>query len=95
VQVSRNLVESLDGRRETSSPSAPFAGQGFVEAVVDRDNENPRFMIRDRDSIYGKEFLGIGIDALVVHASGLRDGPGSPFPATCGHHASARLYGKT
>jgi transposase InsO family protein len=40
----------------TSSPSAKFAGQCFVEAVVDRDNENPRFMIRDRDSIYGKEF---------------------------------------
>ena len=40
----------------TSSPSAPFAGQCFVEAVADRDNENPRFMIRDRDSIYGKEF---------------------------------------
>jgi transposase InsO family protein len=40
----------------TSSPSAKFAGQCFVEAIVDRDNENPRFMIRDRDSIYGKEF---------------------------------------
>ena len=40
----------------TSSPSAQYAGQCFVEAVVDRDNENPRFMIRYRDSIYGKEF---------------------------------------
>ena len=40
----------------TSSPSAQYAGQCFVEAVADRDNENPRFMIRDRDSIYGKEF---------------------------------------
>jgi hypothetical protein len=28
----------------------------LVEAVADRDDENPRFMIRDRDSIYGKEF---------------------------------------
>jgi len=40
----------------TSSPSAQYAGQCFVEAIADRDNENPRFMIRDRDSIYGKEF---------------------------------------
>jgi len=40
----------------TSSPSAQYAGQCFVEAVADRDNENPRFMIRDRDSIYGKDF---------------------------------------
>ena len=40
----------------TSSPSAQYAGQSFVEAVADCDNENPRFMIRDRDSIYGKEF---------------------------------------
>jgi hypothetical protein len=28
----------------TSSPSAQFTGQSFVEAVVDRNNENPRFM---------------------------------------------------
>jgi transposase InsO family protein len=40
----------------TSSPSAQYAGQSFVEAVTDRDNQNPRFLIRDRDSIYGKEF---------------------------------------
>jgi transposase InsO family protein len=40
----------------TSSPSAQYAGQCFVEAVADRDNQNPRFLIRDRDSIYGKEF---------------------------------------
>jgi len=40
----------------TSSPSAQYAGQCFVEAVADRDNENPRFLIRDRDSIYGEEF---------------------------------------
>jgi transposase InsO family protein len=42
----------------TSSPSPQYAGQRFVEAVADRDNENPRFMIRDRGSIYGKEFRG-------------------------------------
>lgn len=40
----------------TSSPSAQYAGQCFVEAVADRDNENPRFLIRDRDSIHGAEF---------------------------------------
>ena len=40
----------------TSSPSAQHAAQCFVEAVADRDNENPRFLIRDRDSLYGEEF---------------------------------------
>jgi hypothetical protein len=40
----------------TSSPSAQYAGQCLVEAVTDRDNENPGFLIRDRDCIYGKEF---------------------------------------
>ena len=40
----------------TSFPSARYAGPCFVEAVADRGNQNPRFMIRDRDSIYGKEF---------------------------------------
>jgi hypothetical protein len=35
----------------TSSPSAQYAGQCFVDAIADRDDENPRFMIRDRDSI--------------------------------------------
>jgi transposase InsO family protein len=39
----------------TSSPSAHYAGQCFVEAVADRDNENPRFLIRDRDSIHGED----------------------------------------
>ena len=40
----------------TPSPSAQFAGQCFVEAVADRNNVNPRFLIRDRDSIYGGDF---------------------------------------
>jgi len=31
----------------TSSPSAQYTGQCFVEAVADRDNFSPRFMIRD------------------------------------------------
>jgi transposase InsO family protein len=55
------VVVDLD-RREivhigvTSTPSAQYAGQRFVEAVADRDNENPRFLVRDRDSIYGEDF---------------------------------------
>ena len=50
------------GRREvvhigvTSSPSARYAGQLFIEALCDGDNHVPRFLIRDRDSIYGTEF---------------------------------------
>jgi transposase InsO family protein len=50
------------GRREivrlgvTSAPSAQFAAQTFVEAVCDRDDQSPRFLIRDRDSIYGAWF---------------------------------------
>jgi len=50
------------GRREvvrigvTPTPSAQYAAQSFIEAVYDRDNEAPRFLIRDRDSIYGAEF---------------------------------------
>jgi putative transposase len=50
------------GRREvvrlgvTPSPSAQYAAQSCVEAVCDRDNQAPRFLIRDRDSIYGVDF---------------------------------------
>ena len=50
------------GRREvvrigvTPTPSGQYAAQSFIEAVCDRDNEAPRFLIRDRDSIYGAEF---------------------------------------
>ena len=50
------------GRREvvhigvTSSPSAQYAAQSFIEALCARDNRVPRFLIRDRDSIYGAEF---------------------------------------
>jgi transposase InsO family protein len=40
----------------TSHPSAQYAAQSFVEAVSDRDDQAPRFLIRDRDSIYGVEF---------------------------------------
>jgi putative transposase len=50
------------GRREvvrlgvTPTPSAQYAAQSFVEAVCDRDDQAPRFLIHDRDSIYGIEF---------------------------------------
>jgi hypothetical protein len=50
------------GRREvvrlgvTTAPSAEYAAQSFVEAVCDRDDQAPRFLVRDRDSIYGIEF---------------------------------------
>jgi putative transposase len=50
------------GRREvvrlgvTPAPSAQYAAQSFVEAVCDRNARAPRFLIHDRDSIYGIEF---------------------------------------
>ena len=50
------------GRREvvrlgvTPAPSAQYAAQSFVEAVCDRNDRAPRFLIHDRDSIYGIEF---------------------------------------
>jgi transposase InsO family protein len=40
----------------TPSPSAQYAAQSFVEAVCDRDDRAPRFLIHDRDSIYGVDF---------------------------------------
>ena len=40
----------------TPSPSAQYPGQCFVEAVADRNDVNPRFLVRDRDSIYGSDF---------------------------------------
>lgn len=64
------------GRREvvrlgvTSAPSAQYAAQSFVEAVCDRENQAPRFLIRDRDSIYGVDFRrrvkGFGTRCLVT-----------------------------
>ena len=50
------------GRREvvrlgvTPTPSAQYAAQSFVEAVCDHDDRAPRFLIHDRDSIYGTWF---------------------------------------
>ncbi len=62
------------GRREilrvgvTSTPSAQYAAQSFVEAVCDRDDQAPRFLIHDRDSIYGTWFRrrvrGFGANAV-------------------------------
>ena len=64
------------GRREvvrlgvTPTPSAQYAAQSFVEAVCDRDNQAPRFLIHDRDSIYGVDFRrrvkGFGTRCLVT-----------------------------
>jgi transposase InsO family protein len=40
----------------TPAPSAQYAAQSFVEAVCDRNDRAQRFLIHDRDSIYGIEF---------------------------------------
>ena len=50
------------GRREvvrigvTTNPSGLFASQSSVEAVADRDQRAPGFLIRDRDSLYDADF---------------------------------------
>ena len=64
------------GRREvvrvgvTSSPSSQYAAQSFVEAVCDRGDQAPRFLIHDRDSIYGtwlrRRLKGFGTRCLVT-----------------------------
>jgi putative transposase len=64
------------GRREvvqvgvTPSPSAQYAAQSFVETVCDRDDQAPRFLIHDRDSIYSADFRrrvkGFGTRCLVT-----------------------------
>jgi transposase InsO family protein len=64
------------GRREvvrvgvTSSPSSQYAVQSFVEAVCDRGDQAPRFLIHDRDSIYGtwlrRRLKGFGTRCLVT-----------------------------
>jgi len=80
--VSREVLYAfviLDlGRREvvrlgvTPSASAQYAAQSFVEAVCDRDDQAPRFLIHDRDSIYGIEpqrrVKGFGTRRLVTPA---------------------------
>jgi transposase InsO family protein len=64
------------GRREvvrvgvTSAPSSQCAAQSFVEAVCDRDDQAPRFLVHDRDSIYGtwlrRRLKGFGTRCLVT-----------------------------
>jgi transposase InsO family protein len=64
------------GRREvvrvgvTSAPSSQYAAQFFIEAVCDRDDQAPRFLIHDRDSIYGiwlrRRLKGFGTRCLVT-----------------------------
>jgi putative transposase len=50
------------GRREvvrlgvTPSPSAQYAAEAVIEAVCDRDDRPPRFLIHDRDSMYSVDF---------------------------------------
>lgn len=50
------------GRREvvrlgvTPTPSAQYAAQSSVEAVCDRNDQAPRFLVHDRDAIYGVDF---------------------------------------
>ncbi len=53
----------------TPSPSGQYAAQSFAEAVCDLDHA-PRFLIRDRDAIYGVDFRrrvkGFGTRCLVT-----------------------------
>ena len=75
-QVLHAFVILDPGRREvvhlgvTPSPSAQYAAQSFVEAVCDRDDHAPRFLIHDRDSIYGVDFRrrvkGFGTRCLIT-----------------------------
>ena len=68
------IVLSL-GRRHvvhfgvTENPSAAWTAQRLVEATIDADHV-PRFLIHDRDSIYGSEFRarvrGLGTRRLVI-----------------------------
>jgi transposase InsO family protein len=69
------LVLSNDRRRIvhfniTDSPSAAWTGQQIIEAFP--WDAAPRFMIRDRDGIYGDDFVrraaSIGIEQVVISA---------------------------
>ena len=58
----------------TDHPTATWAGQQIVEAFADRDA--PRYLIRDRDGIYGIEFR------RRVHSLGVKEvitAPQSPW----------------
>jgi len=53
----------------TANPSAKWAGQRLVEATAD-GRQSPRFLIHDRDSIYGADFCrrvrGLGTRLLAT-----------------------------
>jgi putative transposase len=68
------VVLSLRRRRlvhvgVTAHPTAPWSAQRLVEAVAD-GNEVPRFLVHDRDSIFGavfrKRVRGLGVRALIT-----------------------------
>ena len=52
----------------TASPSGPWATQQIIEAFP--FDEAPRFLLRDRDSIYGEQFRrrvhGMGMEEVVI-----------------------------
>jgi len=52
----------------TDSPTAFWTGQQIVNAFP--ENTAPRYLIRDRDGIYGRKFAGIG-DPRKAHCSTL------------------------
>jgi putative transposase len=74
------FIVLLHGRRKivhfnvTSNPTAQWAAQQIIEAFP--DDTSPRYLLRDRDSIYGAEFRsrvkGMQIDEVVT-------APHSPF----------------
>ena len=74
------FIVLLHGRRKivhfnvTTNPTAQWAAQQIIEAFP--DDTSPRYLLRDRDSIYGAEFRsrvkGMQIDEVVT-------APHSPF----------------
>jgi transposase InsO family protein len=74
------FIVLLHGRRKivhfnvTTNPTAQWAAQQIIEAFP--DDTSPRYLLRDRDSIYGAEFRsrvkGMQIDEVVT-------APNSPF----------------
>ena len=54
----------------TENPTAAWAAQQIVEAV--RDDTVPRYLVRDRDGIYGHDFTtrvdGLGIQQVPISA---------------------------
>jgi len=93
------VVLSLGRRRVvhfgvTENPSAAWTAQRLVEATIDADHI-PRFLIHDRDSIYGGEFRararGLGARRLPIPP---RAPTGEFLLRTDDRHASPRLPGR-